>query len=244
MSQLQIFKRSLVAAGLAAAVFTPQNASAFGHMGGSGGRGGMAHSSFGHRGGSASHASFGRVNFGGMPVAGGGHDVRGPSNRRPTLAHLPRQPTHIVGRYPGRVPPLRVFLPPRHPWPPIFIPPYHRGPHVPPSIIVEAPRVVVPASVGIAYSAAPIRVVRTNASVQASCIADGSFISVVFVPTVTASDITAFLKAYNVTMADGPTADGIYRIRLASNVLPQNEVFKVVDSMRTQTAIVSSVDGA
>ena len=247
-SQPSVFKRVVLAAALTGAVVSalaPQDAAAGGfRMGGSGGRGG----------GGAVHASF----SGGRGFGGGGDRGLGGAHFQGVRHGLGRRndgPKPISVLIPGSlrhpVPPTRVGVPfhpwpfhprPVHPWP-IFYPSRHRWPVLPPQIIVRERLPIVPVVVG-GGTIPSVRPLAASIPVSPACRSDGSMVSIVFVPTVTAADITAFLKAYNVTMADGPNADGIYRIRLSTGALPQNDVLKVIESMRSQTAIVSSVDAA
>jgi hypothetical protein len=85
-----------------------------------------------------------------------------------------------------------------------------------------------------AASTAPVAVAAPT------CTPSGTYVSVVFQPDATATNITEFLKTYNVTMGDGPNADGVYRIRLPQN-MPQDQMSQMIDSMRSQTAVVSTV---
>lgn len=77
----------------------------------------------------------------------------------------------------------------------------------------------------------------------AVCVKNGTYISVVFQPTATAADITAFLKSYNVTMDDGPNNDGVYWVRVPEGSVPSDQYGQMIDSMRGQTNIVSSISG-
>ena len=106
---------------------------------------------------------------------------------------------------------------------------------VPVPVDVAAP---VPTRVPV-QAATPVRTAALAAAPKPSA---GSFVAVAFVPTITAADITTFLKAYNVTLVDGPNANGSYRIRLSTDTLPSDEMQRVIDSMRSQTAMVTSVD--
>lgn len=128
----------------------------------------------------------------------------------------------------------------------------HWHPYQP--VVVYRPPVVV--RTPVAYSGAtyvaptPAYVAPTPAysapvaaAAPAVCEPTGTFVQLTFQPTVTSADITAFLKSYNVTMADGPSNDGVYRIKLSTDQMASDQYGKVVDSMRSQTNIVSAISG-
>lgn len=173
--------------------------------------------------------------FGGM----GGHHPGGtaghPGGLGPIFGHVP---------HPGPI----IVTHPIRPWRPIVI---HR-PTLPPPVIVErvpvAPVVVARTPVDVTQTVATgpaptaMRAVAQAPAPAPTCANNGTFVSIVFTPSVTASDITNFLKTYSVTIADGPDNDGVYRLRLSDGTLPRNDVVRVVDSMRGQTAIVAQVE--
>lgn len=70
--------------------------------------------------------------------------------------------------------------------------------------------------------------------------AQGSFVIVKFNPAVSAADITKFLDANKVTIADGPRG-GLYRLRVAPTKLPKEELGKIVSRFQQETAIVGSI---
>lgn len=69
----------------------------------------------------------------------------------------------------------------------------------------------------------------------------GSTVSVTFLPSATTPEILAFLQHYNLMVADGPSPEGRYRIRLSSIQLPKGLVAQFIKSMRAQTTIVKDV---
>jgi hypothetical protein len=66
-------------------------------------------------------------------------------------------------------------------------------------------------------------------------------ISIVFQPTATVTDVTSFLASYRAELGQGPDKDGVYRLRLDDGSLTPDQVQQIIDSMRSQTTIVSSV---
>lgn len=222
-----------------------------GHFGGMGGHhpGGMA----GHPGGMGGHPG----GMGGHPGGMGGHPNHpghpgGMAGNHPggMGGHRPGG----MGGHPGGLGPIFGHFP--HPGPVVVIRPWrpiviHR-PTLPPPVIVErvpvAPVVVATTPVGVTQTVATgpaptaMRAVAQSPAPAPTCANNGTFVSIVFTPNVTASDITNFLKTYSVTIADGPNNDGVYRLRLSDGTLPQNDVVQVVDSMRGQTAIVAQIE--
>jgi anti-sigma factor RsiW len=63
-----------------------------------------------------------------------------------------------------------------------------------------------------------------SASYQQSVQSEGTQALVRFVPEASAADITRFLEANKLTVVSGPSAGGLYRIRIASTRLPKADV--------------------
>lgn len=156
---------------------------------------------------------------------GGGHPSFGGFHGRTHAALSIRGPRGPIGGFPGRGW--------GHHHPPIWV--WHHHHHFP---IYGGP--VIPVAVGTEAVVA-----TTDATVPANkcAIPAGSIITVTFLPTVTAADITTFLQSYHVTLSDGPDADGTFKIRLSDQQLPETRINEVITSMRAQTTIVSSVQG-
>jgi hypothetical protein len=74
----------------------------------------------------------------------------------------------------------------------------------------------------------------------------GSFAMVRFAPQATAAEITNFLGAYKASLVEGPlkAGGGLYRIRLAENPLPPNDVGKIVRRMQEESRIVGFIAAA
>lgn len=261
--------RGLAVLGLAAVAGTiaTSQASAFmggGHSGGGGhfgGYGGMSH--FGgvhpsHMGGGYDHPSRGPI-------------YHPPSHFPHFPPHYPRHiPTHWPGQhcYDGR---CGTWPHPPHPpgchsgydCGPIVhhCGPYDRWCHPGPGPICNwwnhwcrpvyrpTPPVIVPPQPATydapapAYTPAPAPVYSPPpAPAPAPVCVQGPMIKIVFQPTATAATITDFLKNYNVAMGDGPNPDGVYQIKLPSG-MPQDQIGQLIDSMRQQTTVVSSVSG-
>lgn len=69
----------------------------------------------------------------------------------------------------------------------------------------------------------------------------GSFAIVRFVRDANSGDITNFLRIYQATIVDGPTANGSYRVKVATASLTKGEVARIVQRMR-QDRVVEVVE--
>ncbi len=65
----------------------------------------------------------------------------------------------------------------------------------------------------------------------------GSFAMVRFARQASAGEITNFLQNYQAAVVDGPTAGGLYRVRVAMTSLPRGEVARLVARMREERGI-------
>jgi hypothetical protein len=74
--------------------------------------------------------------------------------------------------------------------------------------------------------------------------ANGSFVLVKFVPGATSAEITRFLELHRLAIVDGPRAEGVFRVRVATNVLSRDEVARVAARMRENSAVVGFVAAA
>ncbi|MGD0634842.1 MAG: hypothetical protein ABSA13_11270 [Beijerinckiaceae bacterium] len=157
--------------------------------------------------------------------SGGRHPNFGGFHGRTHAALSIRGPRGPIGGFPVR------GGGPRHP--PIWV--WHHRHHFP---IYGGP--VIPVAVG---TEAVVATTDATAPVAGCAVPAGSIITVTFLPTVTAADITTFLQSYHVTLSDGPDADGIYKIRLSDQPLPETRINEVITSMRSQTTIIRSVQG-
>jgi hypothetical protein len=71
--------------------------------------------------------------------------------------------------------------------------------------------------------------------------APGAFALVRFNPSASAADVTKFLESHKASLVDGPRAGGVYRIRVAANVLPQDELAKIVARMAEDKNVVAFI---
>lgn len=80
-----------------------------------------------------------------------------------------------------------------------------------------------------------------TASGQTGGTTDGSFLLVRPVPSATVRDFTEALKSRNATIAGGPSADGLYRVRIGPRELPASEQKARADALRGQSGVFELV---
>ena len=66
---------------------------------------------------------------------------------------------------------------------------------------------------------------------------EGAFALIRFAPEASAADITRLLEANNVSIADGPSAGGLYRIRAATAGVPKEQLAKIIGQLREDKAV-------
>lgn len=76
-----------------------------------------------------------------------------------------------------------------------------------------------------------------TASAPSNTPADGSFAMIRFAPNATAGDITKFLEANKLSVAAGPLAGGMFRVRIAVTGLPKDELARLVKQLQQDKAI-------
>jgi hypothetical protein len=67
--------------------------------------------------------------------------------------------------------------------------------------------------------------------------ADSSYAMVRFAPQATAADITNFLEANKLSVAAGPMAGGLYRVRVAVTALPKDALARTVAKLREDKTV-------
>lgn len=76
-----------------------------------------------------------------------------------------------------------------------------------------------------------------TASVPAAIDAGGSYALIRFQPQASAADITAFLESNQMSISAGPSAGGIYKVRVGSGKLPKPELDRVIRRLATDKVI-------
>jgi anti-sigma factor RsiW len=65
----------------------------------------------------------------------------------------------------------------------------------------------------------------------------GSFALVRFAPDASAADITKFLEAQKASIVDGPSAGGMYRVKVAMTGLPKDDLARLIKQMQDNKAV-------
>jgi hypothetical protein len=71
--------------------------------------------------------------------------------------------------------------------------------------------------------------------------ATGTFLLMGFVAQATTADVTAFLASHKATISDGPSPEGLYKVRVASTKLARDEIAGIVKRMQDESKIVRFV---
>ncbi len=76
-----------------------------------------------------------------------------------------------------------------------------------------------------------------TASAPATATAPGAHALIRFAPAASAADITKFLESHKITMTGGPSAGGLYRVRIADGSLPQAERDKLIKALQADKVV-------
>jgi anti-sigma factor RsiW len=76
-----------------------------------------------------------------------------------------------------------------------------------------------------------------TASAPGSTNAQGAFALVRFAPQASAADITMFLEANKMTITDGPSGGGLYRIRVSGTPLPKAELAGIIKRLQDDKVV-------
>ena len=66
---------------------------------------------------------------------------------------------------------------------------------------------------------------------------DGSYAVIQFKPAASAADITKFLETNKLSIADGPSAGGLYRVRIAAKKLPKADVARTIKTLQIDPVV-------
>jgi hypothetical protein len=88
--------------------------------------------------------------------------------------------------------------------------------------------------------ATPQPAINTPVPAQIAKTPTSAFVFVAFQSNISAADLVAFLQAYKVSIVEGPSAEGYYTVRLP-DPLPSDQFQQVVESMKSQTQLVTNV---
>jgi hypothetical protein len=73
---------------------------------------------------------------------------------------------------------------------------------------------------------------ETASAPTTSVASEGSYVLIRFQPQADVADITRFLEANKFSIADGPAAGGLYRVRVATTKLPQTDLAHIVNALQ------------
>jgi hypothetical protein len=76
-----------------------------------------------------------------------------------------------------------------------------------------------------------------TASAPANVPSDGTYAVVRFQPQASAADITKFLETNKLSIQSGPSADGLYQVRLATNKLPKDDLNRIIKSLQVDPVV-------
>ena len=76
-----------------------------------------------------------------------------------------------------------------------------------------------------------------TASAPATAQAPGAHALIRFTPTASAADIAKFLESHKITMTGGPSAGGLYRVRIADGSLPQAERDRLIKTLQADKVV-------
>ena len=76
-----------------------------------------------------------------------------------------------------------------------------------------------------------------TASVSGTASGEGSYALIRFQPQASAADITRFLETNNLSIAGGPAAGGLYRVRIAEIKLPKADLDRRMQTLQSDKII-------
>ena len=76
-----------------------------------------------------------------------------------------------------------------------------------------------------------------TAAVPASAGDKGDYVLIRFQPQASAADITKFLETNKLSIAAGPSAGGLYRVRIAGSKLPQADAARIIKTLQIDPVV-------
>ena len=76
-----------------------------------------------------------------------------------------------------------------------------------------------------------------TASAPSAISGEGTYALIRFQPQVSAADITRFLEANKLAIADGPSAGGLFRVRIAPAKLAKVDLDRLIATLQTDKAV-------
>jgi hypothetical protein len=75
------------------------------------------------------------------------------------------------------------------------------------------------------------------ASAPTNVAGDGAYALIRFQPQANAADITKFLETNELSIAGGPSAGGLYRVRIAATKLPKTDLDRIVKTLQEDKVV-------
>jgi len=76
-----------------------------------------------------------------------------------------------------------------------------------------------------------------TASVSGSASGEGAYALIRFQPQASAAEVTNFLETNKLSIASGPAAGGLYRVRIAATKLPAADLDRRVQSLQSDKVV-------
>jgi hypothetical protein len=76
-----------------------------------------------------------------------------------------------------------------------------------------------------------------TASAPTSVSGEGAYVLIRFQPQASAADISQFLETNKLRIADGPSAGGLYRVRVAASKLPKTDLAGIVKTLQDDKVV-------
>jgi anti-sigma factor RsiW len=76
-----------------------------------------------------------------------------------------------------------------------------------------------------------------TAAAPKSVAGDGTYALIRFQPQATAADITNFLETNKLSIADGPSAGGLYRVRIAAKATPKADLDRILKTLQDDKVV-------
>ncbi len=76
-----------------------------------------------------------------------------------------------------------------------------------------------------------------TASAPTRAIGEGAYVLIRFQPQASAADIDRFLETHKLSIADGPSAGGLYRVRVAPTKLPKLDQARIVKTLQDNKVV-------
>jgi hypothetical protein len=66
---------------------------------------------------------------------------------------------------------------------------------------------------------------------------EGTYVLIRFQPQASAADITKFLESHKLNIAEGPSAGGLYRVRIAASKLPKQDIDTAIKTLQADPVV-------